>query len=147
MPILPLNPPRGSTKKRKRIGRGPGSGHGKTATHGHKGQKARSGAKFPAHKEGGQMPLARRLPKRGFTNIFKKTFQVVNLRQLSGFKPQEVITPLVLQNRGLVSAVGRPIKILGDGRLLVPVVIQAHAFSRSAREKITASGGRCELVK
>lgn len=139
-----LHPPAGSRKPRKRVGRGPGSGHGKTATRGTKGQKARSGGKVAPGFEGGQMPLARRLPKRGFTNIFKVVYQEVNVRDLNAFAPQTVVTPEVLQAAGKIKSVHRPVKILGDGELHVPLTVYADKFSRRAREKIVAAGGTAE---
>ena len=137
----------GSTKKRKRIGRGPGSGHGKTSTRGHKGQKARSGGKIHPRFEGGQMPLQRRLPKRGFRSLFKKEYQIVNLGSLEKFGHTEVINPLVLKNAGLVKKENEPVKILGEGNVTLALTVQAHAFSQSAKEKIIAAGGKVELIK
>ena len=137
-----LKPSSGAVKKRKRIGRGPGSGHGKTSTRGHKGQKARSGAKRRAWFEGGQMPLQRRVPKRGFTNIFKKEYQIVNLASLSKCRDQEVISPLVMKDFGLLKKLDLPVKILGDGEVSGPVTVQANAFSKKAKEKIEALGGK-----
>lgn len=136
----------GSVKKRKRIGRGPGSGHGKTSTRGHKGQKARSGAKRRAWFEGGQMPLQRRVPKRGFTNIFKKGYQIVNLVSLSRCKDQEVISPSVMKDFGLLKKLNLPVKILGGGEVSRPVTVQANAFSKKAKAKIEALGGKAELI-
>jgi large subunit ribosomal protein L15 len=131
----------GSRKKTKRVGRGPGSRHGKTSCRGHKGQHARSGAKFRAWFEGGQMPLQRRLPKRGFTNIFKKTFQVVNVSELESLKakavsPQDLYQAKIIRNQHV------PVKVLGNGELKRAVEIHAHAFTKSAIEKIEAAGGK-----
>ncbi len=145
----------GASKKRKRIGRGPGSGHGKTSTHGHKGQKARAGgrSRVKAWSEGGQMPLQRRLPKRGFTNIFKKEFQIVNLSDLSRAYPQttgsveEMITPALLKEKGLIKKIHLPVKILGDGEFTRAAAIQANAFSQKAKEKIEAAGGKIKVIK
>lgn len=137
----------GSTKKRKRIGRGPGSGHGKTSTRGHKGQKSRSGGKVHPWFEGGQMPLQRRIPKRGFTSIFKQEYQVVNLGLLEKCGRVEIINPLVLKNSGLIKKENLPVKILGEGKIDFPVTIQAQAFSQSAKGKILAAGGKVELIK
>ncbi len=131
----------GATKSRKRIGRGPGSGTGKTAGRGHKGQKSRSGYSRRLGFEGGQMPLIRRVPKRGFTNIFRKEVAAVNLRDLAGFDGE--VTPELLQEKGLVRK-GLAVKILGDGEVSGPLTVKAHRFSRSAREKIEAAGGACE---
>ena len=141
-----LRPPRGAKKRRKRIGQGMGSGHGKTATRGSKGQRSRSGARMRPGFEGGQMPLQRRLPKRGFTNIFKKQFALVNLRDLTDFTPGETITPELLIQRGYVKELRDGLKILGDGELKVALKITAHHFSKSAREKIQKAGGTAEVI-
>jgi large subunit ribosomal protein L15 len=139
-----LNRPAGSHRGRKRLGRGPGSGTGKTAGYGHKGSKARAGHHGPGgskpHFEGGQMPLQRRLPKRGFTNIHRVEYQVINLFQLQGLEDQEV-TPELLHARGLIGHSSRPVKVLGSGELTRKVTVSAHAFSKSAREKIEGAGG------
>src|ERR1700757_3107517 len=118
-----LRPPRGATKRRKRIGLGTGSGHGKTATRGSKGQRSRTGARVRPGFEGGQMPLHRRLPKRGFTNIFKKHYTVVNLKDLEQFRPEDAITPALLVKRGLVKRLRDGLKVLGDGELKAPLRI------------------------
>jgi large subunit ribosomal protein L15 len=131
----------GSRKKTKRVGRGPGSRHGKTSCRGHKGQLARSGAKFRAWFEGGQMPLQRRLPKRGFTNIFKKTFQVVNVSELESLKAKAV-SPQDLYQAKIIRKQHVPVKVLGNGELKRAVEIHAHAFTKSAIEKIEAAGGK-----
>jgi large subunit ribosomal protein L15 len=131
----------GSRKKTKRVGRGPGSGHGKTSCRGHKGQHARSGAKFRAWFEGGQMPLQRRLPKRGFTNIFKKKFQVVNVCELESVKAKSV-NPEALYKAKVIRKRSVPVKVLGNGELKKAVEIHAHAFTKSAIEKIEAAGGK-----
>jgi large subunit ribosomal protein L15 len=141
-----LKPSSGAVKKRKRVGRGPGSGHGKTSTRGHKGQKARSGAKRRAWFEGGQMPIQRRVPKRGFTNIFKKEYQIVNLASLSKCRDQEIISPLVMKDSGLIKKMDLPVKILGDGEVSGPITVQANAFSKKAKEKIEALGGKAEKI-
>jgi large subunit ribosomal protein L15 len=140
-----LKPAAGATKKRKRIGRGPGSGHGKTATKGHKGQNARSGRGVGRGFEGGQMPLQRRLPKRGFTNIFKKSYIVVNVEQLMRFADGELITPDVLNEKGIIKK-GLPVKILGQGELSKKLNVRAHKFSQTAIQKIEASGGKVEVI-
>jgi large subunit ribosomal protein L15 len=147
MNIQDLAPAKGSTKKVKRIGRGMGSGHGKTSTKGHKGQKARSGGtKGPAF-EGGQTPLQRRLPKRGFKNQpFKKEYAVLNLGELSKLSDVDVITPEVLRERRIVKDLKDGLKILGVGELGRPVTIKAHAFSSSAVSKIKAAGGASEVL-
>lgn len=141
-----LRPPRGATKRRKRIGFGMGSGHGKTATRGSKGQRSRRGSRMRPGFEGGQMPLQRRIPKRGFTNIFKKQFALVNLRDLKDFTPEETVTPELLARRGLVKRLGDGLKVLGDGELKAPLKISAHKFSKSAVEKIKKAGGTAEVI-
>ena len=141
MKLHDLSPAKGSRKPPKRIGRGPGSGTGKTAGRGHKGQKSRSGYSRRLGFEGGQMPLIRRVPKRGFTNIFRKEIAVVNLRDLADFEGE--VTPESLAERGLVRK-GLPVKILGDGEINAALEIKAHHFSKSARSKIEAAGGSCE---
>lgn len=140
-----LRPNAGSTKNRKRIGRGPGSGTGKTSGRGHKGQKARSGASIPAGFEGGQMPLQRRIPKGGFTPLNRVEFQVVNVRTLSEMDADE-ITPEVLRASGLIGSLKEPVKILGEGELSRAVKVSAHAFSASARKKIEAAGGSASVI-
>lgn len=141
-----LRPPRGAKKRSKRVGQGMGSGHGKTATRGSKGQRSRSGARMRPGFEGGQMPLHRRLPKRGFTNIFKKHFALVNLRDLGDFTPEETITPELLIQRGYIKELRDGLKVLGDGELKVALKITAHHFSKSAREKIQKAGGTAEVI-
>jgi large subunit ribosomal protein L15 len=141
MNLHDLSPAKGSTQKKKRVGRGPGSGLGKTAGKGEKGQKSRSGYSHRAGFEGGQMPLVRRVPKRGFTNIWRKEFAVVNLAALVDF--EEAVTPDTLVERGLVRA-GLKVKILGEGEVAKALTVTAHKFSKSAREKIEAAGGRCQ---
>jgi large subunit ribosomal protein L15 len=145
-----LKPASGSTKQRKRVGRGPGSGHGKTSTRGHNGQHSRSGAKFRAWFEGGQMPLQRRIPKVGFKSPFKVQYQVVNLSDLEklhkdGRLTDEAVGPDVLVNTGIVRK-KNPVKVLGNGSITVALKVSAHAFSKSAREKITAAGGTFTIV-
>ncbi|KPJ50184.1 MAG: 50S ribosomal protein L15 [candidate division Zixibacteria bacterium DG_27] len=146
MKLGELRKPPGSTKKRKRVGRGPGSGHGKTSTRGHKGQKSRSGYKSKAYFEGGQMPLSRRLPKRGFRSPFKREFTIVNLDQLEALTGLERIDPETLQQRGIVRKIDLPIKILGGGEMKFAATVAANAFSQSARQKIEAAGGRVEVI-
>ncbi|HXW14658.1 MAG TPA: 50S ribosomal protein L15 [Terriglobia bacterium] len=141
-----LRPPEGAHKRSKRIGQGMGSGHGKTATRGAKGQRSRAGMRMRPGFEGGQMPLHRRLPKRGFTNIFHKIYAVVNLKDLEDFKPEEKITPELLMDRGLVKKLGAGLKVLGDGELKAPLHIFAHLFSKSALEKIEKAGGKAEVI-
>ena len=139
-----LHPAAGAVKPRKRVGRGPGSGHGKTASRGHKGLKSRSGGKPASGFEGGQMPLQRRLPKRGFTNIFKIVYQIVNIKDLQGFEAHTVVTRELLQRMGRIKSSAKPIKILGDGELTVPLTIQVDKFSEVAKQKIIAAGGTAE---
>jgi large subunit ribosomal protein L15 len=141
MKLHGLSPAEGSKQKKKRVGRGPGSGLGKTAGRGEKGQKSRSGYSRRPGFEGGQMPLIRRVPKRGFTNIFKTVYSVINVRQLGDLEGE--VTPESLAERGLVRR-GQPVKVLGDGEMSKALTVVAHKFSRTAREKIEAAGGRCE---
>jgi large subunit ribosomal protein L15 len=138
-----LKPAKGSTHAKKRVGRGPGSGHGKTSGKGHKGQKARSGGHVRPGFEGGQMPLIRRVPKRGFTNPFKAPAQVVNLKVLGAFAGGDVTAELLL-GAGLVAHADRPIKLLGDGEAPRGLVVKGLTVSASARAKIEAAGGRIE---
>lgn len=144
MKLHDLSSAAGSKKARKRVGRGPGSGLGKTAGRGEKGQKSRSGYSQRAGFEGGQMPLVRRVPKRGFTNIFRTEYAVVNLADLSDFEGD--VTPDVLAARGMMRR-GRPLKVLGDGDVDRALTVKAHAFSASARSKIEAAGGTCEELE
>jgi large subunit ribosomal protein L15 len=147
MKLHELTPAAGSTKKNKRVGRGPGSGHGKTATKGHKGQKARSGGTKGPVFEGGQTALARRLPKRGFKNRpFKKEFAVVNLGDIDALQGIDVVDPEVLIERRLVRQRKDGIKVLGEGALSRPLVIRAHAFSSAAVAKVQAAGGTAEVI-
>ncbi len=136
----------GSKKKRKRVGRGDGSGHGKTACRGHKGQGARSGGTTRPGFEGGQMPLTRRIPKRGFHNPFRTIPVIVNLGQLGIFPSGTEVTPAILQEHGLCRGRDRQVKILGDGSLDRPLNVKAHAFSKKAKEKIEALGGTAEVI-
>lgn len=144
MDLNTLKPALGSTKNRKRIGRGPGSGHGKTSTKGHKGQKARSGGSIKAGFEGGQMPLQRRLPKRGFTPLDRIEYSVVNLKQLEVFEAGSIVDAMALVSKGLIKKSSNLIKILGNGDLSKALKITATKFSQSARDKILASGGTFE---
>lgn len=134
-----LSPAGGSHRDRKRVGRGPGSGTGKTSGRGEKGQKARSGGKVRRGFEGGQMPLHRRIPKRGFTNINRVEYQVVNVAQLE--RVEGDVTPESLRDAGLISSLRRPVKVLGDGEISVAKSVTVHAFSASAKSKIEAAGG------
>ena len=142
-----LKPPRGSRHRKVRVGRGMGSKLGKTAGAGNKGQQSRRGYSRRAGFEGGQMPLHRRLPKRGFSNPFPKSFAVVNVEALNAFAAGETSTPESLAGRGIVRALRDGVKILGDGDLRVAVTVRAHAFSKSAQEKIAAAGGKAEVLK
>jgi large subunit ribosomal protein L15 len=139
-----LSPAPGARHKRKRIGRGPGSGHGKTATKGNKGQMSRSGSKQYAGFEGGQMPLHRRLPKRGFTNIFRRTYAVINVGNLARFEGE--VDPDRLQASGAIGKLNDGLKVLGGGEISRALIVKAHRFSRSAQEKITRAGGRAEII-
>ena len=144
MDLNTLKPALGSTKNRKRIGRGPGSGHGKTSTKGHKGQKARSGGSIKAGFEGGQMPLQRRLPKRGFTPLDRIEYSVVNLNQLEVFDAGSTVDATALVSKGLIKNLSNAVKILGNGDLSKALKVTATKFSQSARDKIVASGGTFE---
>ena len=146
MKLHDLKPAEGSVKTPLRKGRGTGSGLWKTAGRGHKGQKARSGGGVRPGFEGGQMPLSRRLPKRGFTNIFAKVYSLVNVSDLEVFEDGTVVTPELLKNTGLVRKLNDGIKVLGDGNLTKKLTVQAHKFSQSAKEKIEASGGKAEVI-
>jgi len=136
-----------SHKKRKRVGRGPGSGYGKTCGRGHKGQKSRSGYKRRYGFEGGQMPLVRRVPKRGFTNIFRKEYKVINLDVLDKFESGSVINPSVLHEKKIVKGKNSLIKVLGNEEVTKPFVVEAHKFSKTAREKIEAAGGSVKVLE
>jgi large subunit ribosomal protein L15 len=148
MSLNNLRPPRGAKHAKKRIGRGPGSGHGKTASRGHKGAKSRSGFRFKRGFEGGQMPLHRRVPKRGFTNIFRVEYAVVNLDVLADvFDAGSEVTPDVLRQRGLVrEKASVPVKVLGRGEISKQLIVRAHKFSGSAASKIAAAGGTAEVI-
>ena len=146
MRIEDIRPAEGSTKNKKRVGRGVGSGHGKTSCKGHKGQKARSGGTKGAGFEGGQMPLQRRIPKRGFTNIFKKEYAIINLDILDALKDDAVITPELLIEKGVIKKMKDGLKVLANGSIQRPVTIKANAFSTSAAAKIEAAGGKTEVI-
>jgi large subunit ribosomal protein L15 len=145
MDLSSLRPAPGANKSRKRVGRGPGSGLGKTSGRGHKGKGARSGGNTPPGYEGGQMPLSRRLPKRGFRNPFRKEYQIINLGTLERFSAGTVIDNAALREAGLIRG-DKKVKILADGELTKALTIKAQAFSGKAREKITALGGTVEVV-
>jgi large subunit ribosomal protein L15 len=143
-----LKPAKGSTRDRKRVGRGPGSGLGKTSGRGEKGQKSRSGFSHKDGFEGGQMPLHRRVPKRGFTNArFKKELVEVNLGRLEAFDAGTIVTPEILLKHGIIKKVGDGVKVLGDGDLTKALTVRAHKFSASASEKITGLGGKAEVLE
>lgn len=146
MKLHELSPAPGAKHTRKRVGRGIGSGLGKTSGKGHKGQKARSGGGVRPGFEGGQMPLQQRVPKRGFTNIFKKDFAEVNLERLNGFEANTVVTPELLKEAGLIKKLKDGVKILGEGSIDKVLTVQAHRFSKSAVEKIEAAGGKVEVI-
>lgn len=146
MDLSNLSPAAGSVKNRKRIGRGAGSGTGKTSGRGHKGQNSRSGGGVKPGFEGGQMPLQRRLPKRGFTSLNKKVYALVNLRDLETFEAGSSIDPEMLINAGFIKAVCDGVKILADGELTKAVTVKAHKFSKSAAAKIEAVGGTIEVL-
>ncbi len=141
-----MSPAKGACKKRKRVGRGPGSGHGKTACKGEKGQKSRSGFHQYAGFEGGQMPLKRRLPKRGFKNIFAVDVQVVNLEKLGRFKAGTEVDSKLLAGEGLIASAEKPVKVLGKGKVEKALVIKANAFSESAKAAIEKAGGKAEVI-
>lgn len=141
-----LKAPEGANKRRKRVGRGDGSGHGGTSCRGHKGHKARSGGSTPPGFEGGQMPLHRRLPKRGFRNRFRVEYSIVNVGSLNCFSEGEIVDPEALRRKGLIRNLKRKVKILGDGEVSVSLTVKAHRFSGSARSKIEAAGGKVEVI-
>jgi large subunit ribosomal protein L15 len=146
MKLSELKPPKGAIKKRKRVGYGPGSGHGKTSTRGQKGDKSRSGYRKKLGYEGGQMPIIRRIPKRGFVNIFKEKYEIVNVESLNKFEANTVITPELLKEKGVIK--GRhKLKILGQGELSIPLTVKAHKFSKTAENKIITAQGRIEKIQ
>jgi large subunit ribosomal protein L15 len=147
MDLSNLKPPKGAKHAKKRIGRGQGSGNGKTAGRGHKGAKSRSGFKFKRGFEGGQMPLHRRVPKRGFHNPFRIEYEIVNLDTLATrFEAGTLVTPDLLRERGLVARGSRPVKVLGRGEVNKALTIRVHKFSGKAAEKIAAAGGTAEAI-
>jgi len=141
-----LKPAKGSVRERKRVGRGPGSGRGKTSGRGEKGQKSRSGYSRKLGFEGGQMPLHRRVPKRGFHNRFRKEWAAINLERLEVFDAGTIVTPEVLERRGMIRKVRDGVKILAKGDLTKPLTVRAHKFSAKARERITGLGGKAEIL-
>jgi large subunit ribosomal protein L15 len=142
-----LKPARGSVRERKRVGRGPGSGLGKTSGRGEKGQKSRSGFAQKPGFEGGQMPLHRRIPKRGFHNRFRKEYAEVNLEKLEVFEAGTIVTPDVLQKRGLIKNLRDGVKVLAKGRLTKPLTVKAHKFSAKAKELLVSLGGQAEILE
>ncbi|MDB9822122.1 50S ribosomal protein L15 [Deltaproteobacteria bacterium] len=146
MRLNDLSPMKGSKKRRKRVGRGPGSGHGKTSCRGSKGQKSRSGGSIRPGFEGGQMPLQRRLPKRGFTNIFKREYELINIRDLKRFDPDSTLDIDALENAGLIKGSKNGVKLLGGGEISHALAIKVHKVSKKAREKVEAAGGKVELI-
>jgi large subunit ribosomal protein L15 len=146
MKLHELHNPAGARKKRKRVGRGPGSGWGKTSGRGSKGQNSRAGGKTAVGFEGGQMPLKRRLPKRGFTNIFKKQYALVNVRDLERFESNSTVDPVALVKAGLIKKLYDGVKVLGEGTLTKALTVKAHHMSKQAREKIEGAGGKAELI-
>ncbi|MGC9142056.1 MAG: 50S ribosomal protein L15 [Caldimicrobium sp.] len=147
MSLSNLRPDPGSKHRKKRVGRGHGSGHGKTSCRGHKGQKARTGLDIKPFFEGGQTPIIRRVPKRGFRNPFKVEYNVVNVKDLvKHFKSGEVVDPEALRVKGLVKGKNKPIKLLGEGEINIPLVVRVHKASRSAIEKIEKVGGKVEVL-
>ena len=145
MNLSNIHAPKKASEKRKRVGRGMGSGMGKTSTRGHKGQRSRSGSRMIRGFEGGQMPLHRRMPKRGFTNIFRKEYNIVSLERLAALG-ESTINPDVLRKAGLIKT-KHPVKILGDGELTTALHVSAHKFSKTAQEKITKAGGKVEVLQ
>jgi len=146
MKIGDLKPTEGSTKRNKRVGRGVGSGHGKTSCKGHKGQKSRSGGTKGPGFEGGQTPLQRRLPKRGFKNPFKIEYAIINLKDISKIEGLDFITPEVLVERGIIKNLKDGLKVLGEGEIQRAFTLKADAFSASALAKIAAAGGKAEVI-
>ena len=146
MRLSELSPSPGSKHKKKRVGRGPGSGSGKTAARGHKGQNSRAGGGTKPGFEGGQMPLVRRIPKRGFTNIFRQAWTIVNLRDLNRFPAETVVDLEALKEAGLVKSQVKRIKLLGQGEVTVSLVVKVQAVSSQARSRIEAAGGRVEVI-
>lgn len=146
MELNNLKPPAGSRKKKKRLGRGDASGHGGTSTRGHKGHRARSGGKGSRGFEGGQMPLQRRLPKRGFANPFRQELEIINIKDLGRFPAGTVVDPPLLKESGLIKKEQNRIKVLGEGNLAHPLIIKAHQFSQKAKSRIETAGGKAEVI-
>ena len=146
MKIEDIKPAEGSRKKSKRVGRGVGSGHGKTSCKGHKGQKARSGGTVGLGFEGGQMPLQRRVPKRGFTNIHGKSYATINLDRINALQGVDVVTPDLLMEKRIIKDMKDGLKVLGGGKIERAITVRAKAFSASAKDKIAAVGGKAEVL-
>jgi large subunit ribosomal protein L15 len=146
MKLNELKPPKGSTRKKKRVGRGEASGWGKTCGRGANGQKSRAGSRIPSWFEGGQMPLSRRIPKRGFNNPFKQEYHILNVESLNKFDDDAIVTPELLRNSGIIRKKNVKIKVLGEGELMKRLTVQAHRFSKSATTKIVAAGGQAEEI-
>src|SRR6056297_3658259 len=146
MRLEDLTPAPGSRHSKKRVGRGPGSGWGKTAGRGSKGQKSRAGGNVKPGFEGGQMPLTRRIPKRGFNNPFKKTYSIVNVEDLNRFEEDTEITPAILMENGLIKKLNDGVKILGNGEIEKKLTVKANQFTKSAQVKIEAAGGKAEVI-
>lgn len=147
MPLHKLRAQTGSNKRRKLVGRGTGSGHGKTSTRGHKGQRSRAGRDFYMGFEGGQSPLIRRIPKRGFTHLKYKAYQLVNLKNLNNIPEGTILDPKLLEEKNIIENSKLLVKILGSGELKNKLTIKAHRFSKSAIEKIEKAGGKAEIIK
>jgi large subunit ribosomal protein L15 len=147
MSLHNLKPARGAVRDRKRVGRGPGSGLGKTSGRGEKGQKSRSGFGQREGFEGGQMPLHRRVPKRGFNNKWRKEYVAVNLEKLADFDAGTIVTPELLRKRGVIKSLRDGLKVLGEGELTQALTVRAHKFSASAQAKIAAAGGKAEVIE
>ena len=145
MNLSNIRAPKKANSGKKRVGRGMGSGMGKTSTRGHKGQRSRSGSRMMRGFEGGQMPLHRRMPKRGFTNVFRQEYNIVNLDRLAGLG-ETIITPELLRKAGVIST-KHPVKVLGNGEVSKALTVHAHKFSKSAQEKITKAGGKFEVLQ
>lgn len=146
MELHQLAPAKGATHKKKRVGRGPGSGHGKTACRGYKGQGSRSGTSMGLGFEGGQMPLHRRVPKRGFNNVFRREYAAINVSQLNIFKSGSTVTPEELIRKGIIKKAVHGVKILSEGALNTSLIVRAHKFSAEAAKKIQAAGGTVEVI-
>ena len=146
MEINNLKPSSGSLKSKKRVGRGDSSGHGNTAGRGTKGQRSRSGSKIGAYFEGGQMPLSRRVPKRGFRSVFRKRYAIINVEQLNRFNDGETITPERLIEDGLIKKIMNGLKILSKGEINKKIIVKAHKFSKEAINKIESAGGKAEVI-